>query len=360
MIRKKPGQGAQPGADQGQVAAVHSQDLAGGKQPEAQDLVPGQRGHQQVPGRDEHHEQEPGEPVAGLVAQREPPRGAELGERWRRAGSRGVAGVAARSVAGMALIGLQLPALIRALSHAGAWPAEALAIAGTLIATRILWVFPLSAVLQRRAGTRRPSWPVPAVVSWAGTRGVVPLAAGLSIPLTTASGAPLPERDLILVLATTVIVVSLIVQGLTLEPLARFAGIARRHAAPRGNPRPAAAGRGGPGPALRRRHHQRSDPPAAAARPRPGGHPAQRRATLTPPGPAALRRGPRRHPLTGRRTAPLPDRGPAWRGTVPERAHRLRARPRFCRAVVVPRVRSLIRVRCRGPAREEEAAVDQQ
>jgi len=48
------------------------------------------------------------------------------------------------------------------------------------------------------------------VVSWAGTRGVVPLAAALSIPLTSASGAPLPRRDLILVLATAVIVVSLI------------------------------------------------------------------------------------------------------------------------------------------------------
>jgi len=129
------------------------------------------------------------------------------------------------------LIGLQLPALIRALSHAGAWPAEALAVAGTLIATRILWVLPLSAVLQRRSGTRLPSWPVPAVVSWAGTRGVVPLAAALSIPLTSASGAPLARRDLILVLATAVIVVSLIVQGLTLEPLARFAGIARPAAA---------------------------------------------------------------------------------------------------------------------------------
>jgi monovalent cation/hydrogen antiporter len=125
------------------------------------------------------------------------------------------------------LIGLQLPALIRDLSHAGAWPAEALAVAGTLIVTRILWVFPLLAVAQRRSGTRRPAWPVPAVVSWAGTRGVVPLAAALSIPLASASGAPLPQRDLVLVLATAVIVVSLIVQGLTLEPLARFAGITR-------------------------------------------------------------------------------------------------------------------------------------
>ena len=127
------------------------------------------------------------------------------------------------------LIGLQLPTLIRDLSRAEAWPAEALAVAGTLMVIRILWVFPLSAVIQRRSGTRRLSWPVPAVVSWAGTRGVVPLAAALSIPLTTASGALLPRRDLILVLATTVIVVSLVVQGLTLEPLVRRAGVARPH-----------------------------------------------------------------------------------------------------------------------------------
>jgi Na+/H+ antiporter len=129
------------------------------------------------------------------------------------------------------LIGLQLPTLVRALSRSGPWPAEALALAGTLIVIRMLWVFPLSAVIQRRTGARRPSWPVPAVVSWAGTRGVVPLAAALSIPLTTADGVPLPRRDLVLVLATAVIVVSLVVQGLTLEPLVRRAGIARPDAA---------------------------------------------------------------------------------------------------------------------------------
>jgi CPA1 family monovalent cation:H+ antiporter len=56
---------------------------------------------------------------------------------------------------------------------------------------------------------------------------VVPLAAALSIPLTSASGAPLPRRDLILAIATAVIVISLTVQGLTLEPLVRQAGIAR-------------------------------------------------------------------------------------------------------------------------------------
>jgi NhaP-type Na+/H+ or K+/H+ antiporter len=60
-----------------------------------------------------------------------------------------------------------------------------------------------------------------------GARAVVPLTTALLIPLTSASGAPLPRRDLILVLATTVIVVSPIVQRLTLEPLVRRAGIAR-------------------------------------------------------------------------------------------------------------------------------------
>jgi monovalent cation/hydrogen antiporter len=57
---------------------------------------------------------------------------------------------------------------------------------------------------------------------------VVPLAAALSIPLTTASGSALPQRDLVLVLAAAAIVISLIVQGFTLEPLARLAGFGPR------------------------------------------------------------------------------------------------------------------------------------
>jgi CPA1 family monovalent cation:H+ antiporter len=123
------------------------------------------------------------------------------------------------------LIGLQLPTLIRTLSAADEhWLLPALAIAGTLIITRIIWVFPLTALAQGFRGGRS-AWRVAAVVSWAGTRGVLPLAAALSIPLTTASGAPLPYRDLLLVLATVVIVISLIVQGLTLGPLVRYSGI---------------------------------------------------------------------------------------------------------------------------------------
>lgn len=118
------------------------------------------------------------------------------------------------------LIGLQLPALVRQLAGVDAkWPLYALAIAATLILVRLLWVFPLSAVLQRRRGAR-PSWRVPAVVSWAGARGVVPLAAALSIPLA------FPDRNMVLLLTTAVIVVTLVVQGFTLAPLVGRAGIA--------------------------------------------------------------------------------------------------------------------------------------
>ncbi|WP_158895254.1 Na+/H+ antiporter [Amycolatopsis anabasis] len=124
------------------------------------------------------------------------------------------------------LIGLQLPELVRALAGTQSnWPLEALAIAGTLLVVRLLWVFPLSAALQRRRGVR-PTWRVPAVVSWAGARGVVPLAAALSIPLTTGSGELLPHRDLVLLLTTSVIVITLVVQGFTLAPLVRRTGIA--------------------------------------------------------------------------------------------------------------------------------------
>lgn len=126
-----------------------------------------------------------------------------------------------------ALIGLQLPLLIRALPTAEeGWPWQSVVLALTVVVVRAVWVFPMAALTARRAGTRRPSsWQAPAVVSWAGARGVVPLAAALSIPLSVSGGAPLDHRSLVVLLATAVIAFTLVVQGLSLGPLVKRAGL---------------------------------------------------------------------------------------------------------------------------------------
>ena len=127
-----------------------------------------------------------------------------------------------------AVIGLALPGLIERLSAAGqSWLIPAIVVTGTLLVVRIAWIFPLAVFRSWRhdARTLRGAWRAPAVLSWAGARGVVPLAAALSIPLTDAAGAPLPFRDLVQVIATAVIVISLVVQGFTLAPLVNLAGV---------------------------------------------------------------------------------------------------------------------------------------
>jgi Na+/H+ antiporter len=124
-----------------------------------------------------------------------------------------------------AIIGLELPTLVRDLPPgSGAWPFQALALAATLIALRVLWVWPLSVAVAPVEGAA--SWRVAAVVTWAGTRGVMPLAAALSIPLVADDGRLLPGRPLVLVLTTAVVAATLVVQGLTLAPLVNRSRIA--------------------------------------------------------------------------------------------------------------------------------------
>ncbi|HEY6596836.1 MAG TPA: Na+/H+ antiporter [Asanoa sp.] len=127
-----------------------------------------------------------------------------------------------------ALIGLELPGLIEELSSSDQrWLLPSLAIAATLVLVRLAWVYPLALIRRRGGGDGgRSVWQVSAVVSWAGARGVIPLAAALSIPLLDDAGRPLADRDLLQVLAIAVIVISLVVQGFTLGPLVRRAGLA--------------------------------------------------------------------------------------------------------------------------------------
>ena len=63
------------------------------------------------------------------------------------------------------------------------------------------------------------------MLSWAGTRGVISLAAIFTLPLVTSSGHPFPDRDLLLFCTYLVVVVTLIGQGLTFAPIARALGV---------------------------------------------------------------------------------------------------------------------------------------
>ncbi|SEO45847.1 Na+/H+ antiporter [Trujillonella endophytica] len=63
------------------------------------------------------------------------------------------------------------------------------------------------------------------VLSWAGTRGVISLAAIFTLPLTTDAGAPFPDRDLLLFCAFVGVLVTLVGQGLTFAPLVRRLGV---------------------------------------------------------------------------------------------------------------------------------------
>lgn len=131
-----------------------------------------------------------------------------------------------------AVIGLQLATFIGNLpSGEGAHAAVlAVVVIAVLLAVRGLAMGAAAVLVARRGigpsgdASYRP-WQAAAVVTWAGARGVVPLAAALSIPLTVDSGSAFPHRPLLLVVSTAAVVATLVVQGTTLQPLVRRLGV---------------------------------------------------------------------------------------------------------------------------------------
>ena len=67
-----------------------------------------------------------------------------------------------------------------------------------------------------RTRSRRSRWRLPLLLGWTGMRGVVSLAAALAIPKTLQNGEPFPYRNLILFVTFLVILLTLLIQGLTL------------------------------------------------------------------------------------------------------------------------------------------------
>jgi monovalent cation/hydrogen antiporter len=132
------------------------------------------------------------------------------------------------------LVGLQLRGVVNALPDESAitYAGYAAAVAGVVIGARMVWLFTVPYVIrgldrrpQQRA--RRVGWRPRVVIAWSGMRGAVSLAAALAIPLSTDSGRPFPDRNLIIFLTFGVIFATLVVQGLSMPLLIRRLHITR-------------------------------------------------------------------------------------------------------------------------------------
>jgi Na+/H+ antiporter len=130
------------------------------------------------------------------------------------------------------LIGLELPVIIErlgpvSLRHAIGYGTV---ITAVLVVGRILCTLGASAFtvfISRYITTAdsRPGWKAPLILGWAGMRGVVSLAAALSVPIYLNDGSAFPERDMILFITFVVILLTLVVQGLTLPLVIRWVGL---------------------------------------------------------------------------------------------------------------------------------------
>ena len=121
------------------------------------------------------------------------------------------------------LVGLQLPSIVDALDTRS-WASllgDAALVSLAVIGTRIVWVLADHLALRLK-GIPEAQWGASALIGWTGMRGAVSLAAALAIPNMTDSGAPFPDRDLIIFLAFAVILATLVGQGLTLPSAIRL------------------------------------------------------------------------------------------------------------------------------------------
>src|SRR5262245_1902988 len=125
------------------------------------------------------------------------------------------------------LIGLQISAIVSgtSVSRLLVLVAQGLAVSLTLIVVRALWIYGIR-TWQRLRHSEPISLPEVIVLSWTGMRGVVSLAAALAVPLALPSGSPVPARDALIVITFTVILVTLVGQGVSLPFVIRAVHLA--------------------------------------------------------------------------------------------------------------------------------------
>ncbi|HTE00979.1 MAG TPA: Na+/H+ antiporter [Mucilaginibacter sp.] len=127
------------------------------------------------------------------------------------------------------LIGLQLPEIVSGIKSIALYDAFRIALIITAVVILVRMFSGLFASLFTRFISRyitvaqsNPGWRNPLLASWIGMRGVVSLASALSIPLLLPGGQAFPYRNLILFITFIVIIMTLVVQGLTLPWVIRW------------------------------------------------------------------------------------------------------------------------------------------
>jgi Na+/H+ antiporter len=130
------------------------------------------------------------------------------------------------NVVAFLLMGLLTRQVVLQLPQDRIWPSLAFATAvfATVVLVRVVWVLLYNRAVswweRRHGGNDAPGLAVGIVVSWCGMRGLVTLAAALALPYD------FPQRELIQLSALTVVIGTLVLQGLTLAPLIKLMGFA--------------------------------------------------------------------------------------------------------------------------------------
>jgi CPA1 family monovalent cation:H+ antiporter len=129
------------------------------------------------------------------------------------------------------LVGLQLKPILQRLSgeELVRYAVAGVAVCAAVIVVRIVWVMGYAVIgrlavrlhPEGRHPAQYPSYRVGAVIAWCGMRGIVTIAAALALPDGGSGPGAFPHRDLILFTAFSVVLVTLVLQGLTVTPLMR-------------------------------------------------------------------------------------------------------------------------------------------
>ncbi len=130
------------------------------------------------------------------------------------------------------VIGLQLPEILRELKSESLTRLLGLGamVSAAAVLVRVGWVVTatyLPRMLSARLRARDPSppWREVVLIAWSGMRGVISLAAAFALPLVLSGGRPFPARSYILFFTFCVILVTLVLQGLTLSGFIRKLGL---------------------------------------------------------------------------------------------------------------------------------------